>query len=335
MTQKEEVLSLGHQLRMRIKAARERGVSLLKFKEAGILFALLAMIVFSSILSPEFLSGFNIQILIRQIALLTIVAVGEAMIIIAGGIDLSVGSMLALSGVLLALFISWGWGMFVSILLVLAIGAGIGLFHGLAVTKVGITPFIVTLGTLSAARGLALGITQGWPIYGLPDPILFLGQGLVWGIPVPVIVMLAVVGIALFLLKYTTLGRYIYATGGNIEATRLCGINVNGVIIFTYVFAAILYVLDGIIIAGRLAQGQPGSSGGYELTTIAAVIIGGASLSGGEGGIWGVILGASILSVLNDSMVLLEVSAYWQQFVIGMVIVLAVVVDTIRRKKRV
>jgi ribose transport system permease protein len=256
------------------------------------------------------------------------------LIIIEGGIDLSVGSLVALTGVLVALFMKDGINIMLAMISVLIISSLIGLWHGLFVTKLKVPPFIITLGTLTAARGLASVITKGWPIIGLPNGFFFIGQGDIYGIPFPLIILIFFGAIAFFITKYTVLGRQLYATGGNIEAARLSGIDVDKRIIFAYVSSAFLAGITGIIVASRLSQGQAGVGGGYELSAIAAAVIGGTSLSGGEGTILGTLIGATIMSVISDGLILLEISSYWHDVVMGLVIVAAVTVDIWRRRKR-
>ena len=304
------------------------------FRELNILLALIVLCVFITIMNPKFITPFNLQVVARQIAIYGLLAIGETLIIIGGGIDLSVGSLVALTGVLVALFMKNGLDMVLAMLLVLLISCLIGLWHGLFVTKLNVPPFIITLGTLTAARGLASVITKGWPIIGLPEKFFFIGQGDLWGIPFPTVILIVFAIIAFFITKYTVLGRNLYAVGGNIEAARLSGIDVDKIRMFTYVFGSFLAGITGIIIASRLSQGQAGVGGGYELSAIAAAVIGGTSLSGGEGTILGTIIGASIMSVIYNGLILLEISSYWHDVVMGLVIVTAVTIDIWRKRKR-
>lgn len=304
------------------------------FRELNILLALIVLCIFITIMNPKFITPFNLQVVARQIAIYGLLAIGETLIIIGGGIDLSVGSLVAFTGVLVALFMKNGIEMILAILLVLLISCLIGLWHGLFVTKLNVPPFIITLGTLTAARGLASVITKGWPIIGLPEKFFFIGQGYLWGIPFPTVILIVFAVIAFFITKYTVLGRNLYAVGGNIEAARLSGIDVDKIRMFTYVFSSFLAGITGIIIASRLSQGQAGVGGGYELSAIAAAVIGGTSLSGGEGTILGTIIGASIMSVIYNGLILLEISSYWHDVVMGLVIVTAVTVDIWRKRKR-
>ncbi|MCX7845341.1 MAG: ABC transporter permease [Dictyoglomaceae bacterium] len=304
------------------------------FRELNILFALIVLSVGITIINPRFLSSFNLQIIARQVAIFGLLAIGETLVIIGGGIDLSVGSLVALTGVLVALFMKNGLSITISILIVLLLSSIIGLWHGLFVTKLKVPPFIITLGTLTAARGLASVITKGWPIIGLPEKFFFIGQGDILGIPFPLIILIFFASIAFFITKYSVLGRQLYATGGNIEAARLSGIDVDKRRIFTYISSSFLAGITGIIIASRLSQGQAGVGGGYELSAIAAAVIGGTSLSGGEGTILGTLIGAAIMSVIYNGLILLEISSYWHDVVMGLVIVTAVTLDIWRKRKK-
>ncbi|MCS7201296.1 MAG: ABC transporter permease [Dictyoglomus sp.] len=319
---------------MKIKNSRVLRRSIY-FRELNILIALIILSTVITIINPRFLSSFNLQIIARQIAIFGLLAIGETLVIIGGGIDLSVGSLVALTGVLVALFMKNGLGVTTSILIVLILSSLIGLWHGLFVTKLKVPPFIITLGTLTAARGLASVITKGWPIIGLPEKFFFIGQGDILGIPFPLIILIFFASIAFFITKYSVLGRQLYATGGNIEAARLSGIDVDKRRIFTYVSSSFLAGITGIIIASRLSQGQAGVGGGYELSAIAAAVIGGTSLSGGEGTILGTLIGAAIMSVIYNGLILLEISSYWHDVVMGLVIVTAVTLDIWRKRRRV
>uniref|UniRef100_A0A7C3SML0 ABC transporter permease n=1 Tax=Dictyoglomus turgidum TaxID=513050 RepID=A0A7C3SML0_9BACT len=315
---------------MKTEKQRKRGF----FKEFNILIALIVLCVFITLLNPKFITPFNLQVIARQVAIYGLLAIGETLIIIGGGIDLSVGSLVALTGVLVALFMKNGIDMYISILLVLLMSSIIGLWHGFFVTKLNVPPFIITLGTLTAARGLASVITKGWPIIGLPEKFFFIGQGEILGIPFPLIILIVFTLLSFFITKYTVLGRNLYAIGGNIEAARLSGIDVDKIRIYTYIFGSFLAGVTGIIIASRLSQGQAGVGGGYELSAIAAAVIGGTSLSGGEGTILGTIIGATIMSVIYNGLILLEISSYWHDVVMGLVIVTAVTLDIWRKKKK-
>jgi len=308
--------------------------AIFRIKEVGILVALIALAAVTASFNLRFLSGLNLQLLTRQIAIFGILAIGETFVIITTGIDLSPGSMVAMTCVLVAWFMVHGFGIVGSIMLILAISAAIGLWHGFYVSKLGIPPFIVTLCTFLMARGLGGAITKGWPIINLPPSFSYLWGGMILGVlPVPVLILIIIAGISVFILRYATLGRYIYAVGGNIEAARLSGINVDRTRIVVYIISSVLSGIVGILHAARLEQGNVNVGQFYELYAIAASVIGGTSLFGGVGTVLGTIIGASILSTIWNSMVLLEVSAYWQNVVLGVVIVVAVIVDTLRKRR--
>lgn len=304
-----------------------------RLREANIFIALVILCISISIANSTFYSGDNIKLLVREIALFGVMAIGETFVIISGGIDLSPGSMVALTGVLVALFMK-KIGMAGGIFSVLLVAGGIGIIHGIFVTKLRVPPFIITLGTLCIARAVAAIITKGYPITGLPSSFAFLEQGEIIGIPVPFFIFVSIAIISIFIMKYTTLGRHIYAIGGNIEAAKLSGIDVDKKRIFCYLVSAVLAGVSGILVASRLDQGQAGVGGAYELIAIAAAVIGGISLTGGEGTMIGPILGTAIMSVLRDGLVLLEVSTYWHDVVIGGVVVVAVTLDMLRKRKR-
>ena len=306
-----------------------------RIREAGILTALIVLAAVTALLNHRFLSVFNLQILTRQIAIFGIIAIGETFVIITTGIDLSPGSMVAMTCVLVAWFITHGLGIIGSIIAILIVSAGVGIWHGLYVSKLRIPPFIITLCTFLIARGLGGAITKGWPIINLPSSLSSLWYGMILKIiPVPVLILAIVAGIAVFILRYTILGRHIYAIGGSIEAARLSGINVDRTRIIVYTVSAVLAGVVGILHAARLNQGTANVGQFYELYAIAAAVIGGTSLFGGVGTVLGTVIGASILSTIWNSMVLLKISAYWQNVVLGIVIVIAVTADALRKRGR-
>ena len=275
----------------------------------------------------------------RFVATFGILGIGEILVIITGGIDLSVGSMTALTGVLVAWLILKGafgiasFGVIPAILIVLAFSAAVGLWHGFFVTKVGVPAFIITLGTWLIARGTAAYITRGYPVVlDSGHPFLMLGQGEVGAIPV--IILVAVALIASFILNFTTLGRHIYAVGGNREAARVSGVKVDGVRMFCYAASGVMAGITGILLASRLGQGTPVVGSAYELWAIAATVIGGTSLFGGEGTVLGAVLGAAIMGVMQNGMVLENLSSYVQDVILGAVLVIAVTYDTLRRRRK-
>jgi ribose transport system permease protein len=301
----------------------------------NIFIILLLMCVLMYIISPPFRSVDNILSVARAFSYIAIMAIGQCLVIITAGVDLSIGSTFGLAGVITALCMSvFNMSILPSILLGLATGALIGLFNGALIIKAKLPPFIATLGTLSVARGLAYIITQGYPITNVHKGFLFLGQGYIAGIPVPVWCMIVLAIIFSIFLNKTVTGRRVYALGGNEEATRISGINTNKIKVLIYTLCGTLAGFAGIITASKLGLGQPTAGTGYELDAVAAVIIGGASLSGGEGTIAGTILGAAIMGVLRNALVLLSVNAYWQQFIIGFVILFAVTADQLRKHRK-
>lgn len=301
----------------------------------GPLIGLLALCIFLSFATDRFLSVRNTLNILDQITVLGIMSVGMTFVILIGGIDLSVGSVLALS----MMIMGWvaniaGWPMGLAIPLALLVSALSGLVVGLLVTSFRVPAFIATLAMMSVARGVANMITDGQQIVGFPDWFTMLAIDRHFGIlTATVFLMLAIVIVAWLFLKYRSEGRMLYAVGGNPEVARLAGINVPLVTIGVYVLCAVLAGLAGIVLAARLDAVQPSSGFGYELDTIAAVVIGGTSLSGGAGGIGGTLIGVLIIGVLRNGLNLLNVSPFLQQVIIGVVIVLAVGVETLRRKK--
>jgi ribose transport system permease protein len=301
---------------------------LLPFLSFALLFALL------SILSPYFLSIDNLSSVARQTAVINIIAIGMTLVIISGGIDLSVGSVLAFSGVCGTLLMARGVGMVPSTLLGTLSGVVWGLINGLVVTQFKVPPFIATLGSMGMARGLTLLITDGIPVTALPKGFGRLGDGNLFGIiPVPVVVLLGICLMMSYVLHYTRLGRYAYAMGGNRQAAYLSGINLTAYTLVIYAILGAMTGLAGMIEASRLVTGQPTAGEGYELRVIAAVVIGGGSLNGGAGTVLGTTVGAFIMSLLNNGCNLLGISPFVQQILIGAIIVLAVAADEFRRRR--
>jgi ribose transport system permease protein len=302
----------------------------------GPLGGLVVLCVVMTILSPYFLTFNNLFNVGTQIAVTAILALGQTFVIVSGGIDLSVGSVLGLAGIV------FGWATVVANLplpLALALGTGTGalagLVNGLFITLGNLPPFIATLAMLSAARGLALVISGGVPLNPLPGVILSLGSGDLFGfVPLPVILMIVMWALTIGILRSTYAGRCMYAIGGNEEASTLSGINVSRQKLIIYTLSGLFAGIAGILLTARLASADPQAGFTYELDAIAAVVIGGASLAGGVGTASGTLIGALILGVLRNGLNLLNVSAFWQQVVIGAVIALAVMTDTLRRRKR-
>jgi ribose/xylose/arabinose/galactoside ABC-type transport system permease subunit len=300
-----------------------------------VLIALLLLIATFSILSPDFLQFDNWSNIILQSATLGIAATGATLVIIIAGIDLSVGSVIALAGILAAGLMvhqhlpGWlGW------VVCLAVGALVGFFNGLSISWLGLSAFIATLSTLAMGRGLTLAYCNGQTIYNLPDTFSFLGSGSCLGIPVPIYITLLVFIVMHFLLSQTVFGHEVYAIGGNREAARLAGINVRRVETLVYVTAGTLSGLASIVLTGRLTAALPSSATGFELDVIAAVVIGGASLFGGRGSMVGTFFGVLTIGVLRNGLTLLNVSPFWVQFVQGAVIFVAVLLDALGQRHR-
>lgn len=307
----------------------------LKTTEMIMFLVLIVLVTVAALINPRFIGVDNLHTLTRDSAILGIAGIGEGFAILVAGIDLSVGSILALGGVLVAYFIvTQGFPIWAGIVLTLLIILLVGLIHGLFVTKLKMHGFLITLVTMGVARGACLVITKGWPIIDLPRSYNVIGQGYVASIPVPVIIFAAILGGTFFLLRFTYIGRQIYASGGNIEAAHLSGVNVDARIILCYVISAACACLVGMIQAGRLTIGHPGAGEGYELDAITACIVGGLSFFGGEGTVIGIAIGASIIGVLQNAMIMLRVSPYWHRIVIGLVLLLAIVFDYVRRRRR-
>lgn len=296
--------------------------------EVNVILFFVILFVALGIFSPNFLDLFNLVNLTRQISLYAIIAVGETLVMTLGGIDLSVGSVLALAGVLSAIFrLSLG-----NLAIVMAIGVGVacGLANGFLVSKLRINPFIVTLGMLNIARGIVLVITKGFPIPIYEGSIITLGQGSFFSVPYLFLFMLGVGILGIFLLGRTTYGNYVKAIGSNESAAWAMGIDVQRIKITTYTISGLLSGLAGVLLAGRLSAGQANAGIGWELDVIAAVIIGGTSLAGGEGSVLGTLFGAALLGIIRNGLVLFGVSMYWQTIVIGLILVGGVALGTLR-----
>ncbi|PMQ01631.1 MAG: ribose ABC transporter permease [Dictyoglomus sp. NZ13-RE01] len=308
-----------------------------RFQEIGILVILLALSIFLSIATPTFLTSTNIFNILRAFSWIAISAFGISMVIITGGIDLSVGSVMALSGLITAMMLRANLGDFLSILGGLLVGAFVGFINGFLVSKTNLPPFIATLGTMNIARGFCYGLTGGWPVRELPRSFIFWGQydipffGI--GIPLPVVVMIIIGILTSLFLNRTSWGYKIYAVGGNEQAARLSGINTGRIKLLVYTLCGFLTAIGGLLMTARLGVAAPTAAQGYELDVIAAAVIGGVSLSGGEGTILGVLIGAAIMQVLRTGMVLLGFPAYWQPSAIGTIIILAIIFDQYRKRR--
>ncbi|MCI0521946.1 MAG: ABC transporter permease [Chloroflexi bacterium] len=313
------------------------------FQKYAIVLILLAMVLLVSALSPAFLQPRNLLNVVRQISVIGLIGMGVTMAIISTGIDLSSGSVLALSAVIAASLAQRpDWeaakypGLVLPIIVPVLVGLGVGLvcgwINGFLVAKFKIPPFIATLGMMTVARGFALLYSDGRPISSLTEAYNFIGQGELFGIPFPILILVVMAVVTQIMLNNTRFGRYIYAVGGNEQAARVSGLNIDRVKIGIYTFAGLLSGLAGIVLSSRISSGQPGLGQGYELDAIASAVIGGTSLAGGVGTVWGTMVGALIIGVLNNGLDLLNVSAYWQQIVKGSIIVIAIIID--ERKNR-
>jgi ribose transport system permease protein len=321
--------------------SKNYGKQLARFQSLIALFVLCLVI---SLLSDKFFTVTNGWNVMRQISVNICIATGMTLVILTAGIDLSVGSVLALCGAITASLLKNGieipsQNLYIGFTLLGGVVAGIlvgsllGLFNGWTITKFKVPPFVATLAVLTIARGLTMLWTKGFPISGLGENFAYIGTGWFLGIPLPVWISGIIVLIAVFITKKTRFGRYIYAIGGNESAARLSGIKINKVKIAVYAIAGALAAIGGIIVTSRLDSAQPNAGITYELDAIAAVVIGGTSLSGGKGSIWGTVLGAIIIGVLNNGLVLLDVSPFWQQVVKGLVILVAVIIDKANSKE--
>ncbi len=303
--------------------------SILQKFQSLILLIIFAVIV--SFLSNRFLTVGNIFNVLRQTSINAILAVGMTFVILTAGIDLSVGSIYAFSSAITVYLVGIGYNSVLAVFSGLLIGTLIGSINGFFITKGKLQPFIVTLATMTIFRGATLVFTEGRPINAgyEKNAELFskIGAGHFLSIPIPIWIMLVVILIGYFILKKTTLGRYVYAIGGNEEATKLSGVNVTKVKLTVYSISGFLAALAGIIISARLSSAQPTAGQGYELDAIAAVVLGGTSLSGGVGTILGTIIGALIIGILNNALNLLDITSYYQLLVKGLVILVAVLLD--------
>lgn len=302
--------------------------------------SLLVLIAFSliiAVLNPRFLTISNILNILRQTSINSVIAAGMTFVILSGGIDLSVGSILAIAGAFAATMVAKGTNILIAVLLALLAGTVIGTFNGIVISKGKIQPFIATLATMTLLRGYTLVFTDGKPIgtgsFASAEIFSKIGAGYFLGIPIPIYIMAVVFILAYYILRHTRTGRYVYSVGSNEEATVYSGINTERIKIFVYAASGFLAALAGIIITARLSSAQPQAGSGYELDAIAAVVLGGTSLSGGVGSIFGTIIGTLIIGVLNNALNLMNVSSYYQQLLKGLVILAAVLLDRKQKLK--
>lgn len=298
----------------------------------GIWFALIALVIIFSLTTETFLTQTNLFNIARQVSIIGICSVGMTFVILMGAMDLSIGAIIGISAVVSATMMSNGIQPVLAVITSLILGVAIGLFIALIVNKIGILPIIVTLAMMTALRGACFIITGGMPVYGIPKSFLFLGQGYVGFFPVPVIIMIIVFIIGYVILEKTVIGRVVYGTGGNEDASRLSGVSVKKVKYFVFAIQGFLGSLAGIILLSRVNSGQPSAGTGYEMDIITACVLGGIRVTGGEGKILGVIIGVLTIGVLSNGMVLLGVNEFWQMIVKGAVLLIAVTADKISKK---
>ena len=319
-----------------IGAERERGQPFSSFLQRyGIIIAFLVLCVILSSLSHYFLTPSNILNVVRQTSINGILALGMTMVVLTRGIDLSVGSVLALSGIVTASLVTGihAQNLWIAAAAGLGVGMACGLVNGLLVAKLAIPPFVATLGMLSIGRGLTLIYSGGMPVADLSRTFLWIGQGDIFGIPVPIFFFLGVFILLWIVLNKTTFGRYVYAVGGNEKSAKTAGIGTKKIIVMVYVISGLLAALGGLILTARTTSGLPQAGQSYELDAIAAVVIGGTSLAGGVGTIQGTLFGALIIGVINNGLNLLGVSSFYQQVVKGCIIIGAVLLDTARKSR--
>ncbi|RWN62494.1 ABC transporter permease [Mesorhizobium sp.] len=330
-------------------ASASSGSVLLMLMKARTFIALIAVLIFFSIAAPNFLSAANLILMSKHVALNAFLAMGMTFVIITGGIDLSVGSIVGLCGMVAGYLVLNGidlqvgytiyFNVFEIALITLAVGILIGAVNGLLITRLNVAPFIATLGVLYVARGLALLSSDGrtFPnLVGKPDlgtnGFGFLGAGRLLGLPVSIWILVVVAVGAAYLAKYTPLGRHIFAVGGNERAARISGVRVNMVKMFVYMFSGFCAAVVGLIISSELMASHPATGESFELNAIAAAVLGGTSMSGGRGTIGGTIVGAFVIGILSDGLVMMGVSSFWQMVIKGLVIIVAVVVDQAQRR---
>lgn len=297
---------------------------LVKYKS---LFGLLVLCIILSILTPRFLTINNLRNVFTQVSVNAVIAAGMTFVILTGGIDLSVGSILAIAGAVAASIVKSTGNVFLAVIAALAIGAIIGLLNGIIIARGKIQAFIATLVSMTVFRGVTYVYTNGTPVSGLGQKFMVLGNDKILGMPIPVIVTVIIFLLSYYILDQTRYGRYVYSIGGNEDTARLSGINTNKVKTLVYVISGVMAAVSGIIVTSRIGSASPNAGSGFELDAIAAVVLGGTSLAGGEGSIVGTIIGAVIIGVLNNGLNLMNVSPFYQLIVKGLVILLAVMID--------
>jgi ribose transport system permease protein len=316
----------------KVMQSKEIGI---KIKQNAIFMVLLAVIIIFSVLSEKFFTLDNLLTLTRQVAMLGIASIGMMFVMISGGIDLSVGSMITLANIVCAYFmVELGWNPVLAVVICMLIAAGIGSFQGLMVAKVGMPPLIITLAFMNILKGIAFVISGGLPINGFDPSFKMLGQGYIGVLPIPIILMVIVFIVGGVILSKFSFGRYIYAIGGNEEASKLSGINVDFTKIIVYMLCGFFAALAGIVFLSRLNSGSPTTGSGFEMDVITAVVLGGVSVAGGSGRIPGVIAGVLILGILDNGLILVGVTEYWQWIIKGIILAVAVGFDCLQKKNK-
>lgn len=311
-----------------------RRISIDFSKGGGIIIAFLLLCFVLTLATPRFLTVENLLIVTRQTVFVMVIGFAMTFVIGMGGIDLSVGAILAICGVITAKLLLAGVNIWIAMLAALVLGVFIGGFNGFLIARLGMTDFIATLGVMSILRGIILLLTGGIPIYGLQDPVLqFLAQGYIAGIPFPVILTAILFVACMFLLAKTRFGRFVLAIGSNQDAARLVGINIPRVKIIVYAFCGAMAAVSGLLLSSRMEAAMPEAGLGYELDVIAATVIGGTSLAGGRGNLFGTVIGAMVMSVVRNGLNLLNVNVYWHQVVIGTIILVAVGIDVLSQRQ--
>jgi inositol transport system permease protein len=312
---------------------KELKVFFTKTPTGGIFLALILVCTLFSSMTSRFLTPTNISVILNQVSVNAILAFGVTFVIIAGGIDLSLGSLVAVCGVVVALLSQNNeYSLWLAIIGTLIAGIALGALNGIIVVLTKVPPFIVTLGTMTIGRGVALILSKGRPISELNESLNFLGNGDLFGIPIPILFLVLSYATCHILLTKTIFGRYVKAIGGNEMASYVAGVRVNRIKLYVYMISGLFAALAGILLTARINTGQPNAGLGFELDAIAAVIIGGTSTRGGKGTITGTLLGVLFIGVINNGLDLINVSAYWQQVIMGGIIILAVVLDGLYQK---
>ncbi|MCI7740437.1 MAG: ABC transporter permease [Lachnospiraceae bacterium] len=300
----------------------------------ALVFIIIAIIVVMSFVSPVFMTSKNIINIIRQISINGIIAVGMTFVILTGGIDLSVGSVVAITSVIVGSMLQGGSNWLVACIVALLISLVFGAFNGFMIAYVGFQPFIATLATVTMGSGIALAYSDGKPFTISNESFLKIGQGYLGAIPIPIVLLVIVVAIGLIILKTTTFGRYVFAIGGNKNAAKLSGVRTRRVELMVYIISALCASIVGLILSARISSGQPTAGEGYELDAIAATAIGGTSMTGGVGSLTGTIFGFVLLGLMTNSMNLLNINSFYQEIVKGILIIIAVFLDMTSKNKK-